>query len=202
MARVPPGHWGAVRAPGRGASGVAGGRAERPGQRPRLCRAHRFTKCICVSPPLMPFSLSPAFCRRGRQPAAVSPPNPAHCAASGISTHTRPAGCFCVDALPHCGTAPPEPRSRNIGFPHCVSPRGTRWEIRGSRHLVRRRRSIWRCIGGLFLRVGIRPFRAAARLQFFIPVSGQQGPLLRGIVDLPEGSRLQGKIRGPGRLLF
>ena len=46
------------------------------------------------------------------------------------------------------------------------------------------------------------PFRAVARLQFFIPVSGQQGPLLRGIVGLPEGSRLQGKIRGHGRLLF
>ena len=136
MTRVPPGHWGAVRAPGRGASGVAGGRAERPGQRPRLCRAHRSTKCICVSPPLMPFSLSPAFRRRRRQPAAVSPPNPARCAASGISTHTRPAGCFCVDALPQCGNAPPEPHSCNIGFPHCASPCGTRWEIRGRCQIV------------------------------------------------------------------
>lgn len=134
VARVPPGHWGAVRAPGRGASGVAGGRAERPGQRPRLCRAHRSTKCICVSPPLMPFSLSPAFRRRRRRPAAVSPPNRLRCAASGISTQTRPAGCFCVDALPHCGNAPPEPRSRNIGFPHCARPCGTRWEIRGRAH--------------------------------------------------------------------
>lgn len=146
LSRASP-HSGRSKGPeARSAEGWAG--AERPVQRPRLCRAHRSTKCICVSPPLMPFSLSPAFRRRGRRPAAVSPPNPARCAASGISTHTRLTSCFCVDALPHRGNAPPEPHSCNIGFPHCASPRGTRWEIRGRAHFG----GLWRlrrCFGGL-----------------------------------------------------
>lgn len=63
----------------------------------------------------------------------------------------------------------------------------------------------WRIIAAfaaLFWRVGICPFAPWRGLGFSFLFQANRGPFLGGIVGLPGGSRLQGKIRGPGRLLF
>lgn len=180
MARVPPGHWGTVRAPGRGASGVAGGRAERPGQRPRLCRAHGFTPVHpCVAAPYALFFVSCVSPQetptRRRQPAKPG----ALCGFRDIHTYTagRLFLCGCASTLwkRAPGTAQLQHRISTLCKPlrHTVGNPG---QMPNSC----RRRPIWRCIGGLFLRVGICPFAPWRGLGFSFLFQANRGPFLGG----------------------